>query len=253
MMRSARRAAPTPDPRPPSLPLAPAPSRRDSPPVEWTGDPGPAAGRHRGRRRRLPRNGRARRRDGSRRHPTGRHPHRVPPGRRGLVPPALPGGRHRAPAPGVAPDPGRRGRPGRLADRIREDPDRLPRGHRRRLPGPVGRHRGHLRRRTAPGARRHLHLAPAGARRRCRGEPAHPAGGDRHRGRAAGTRTPAAHRGGPYGGHAGRRARRHAQAPTRPPGHHPRVPLPAADRRVLAGRAGQRPYGHRRRGPHPGP
>ena len=61
---------------------------------------------------------------------------RVPPRRTGVVRRPVPGRTHGAPGRSLAADRHGSGRPGRLADGHRQDADRVPGGHRRRLPRP---------------------------------------------------------------------------------------------------------------------
>ncbi len=167
--------------------------------------------------------------------------------------------------------PGGRRRPGRLAHRHRQDPHRVPRGDRRRVPGARGAvprsgrgirrgrrdgrtpHRHRHRHGHGHGHGRRLRLAAAGARRRRAREPPGAARG--HRCRGGGPRHGRArHDGrGPHRRHATRGAGRDAGVAPRSARHDPRVALFAGHRHLVAGNALRGPHRHRGRGPHPRP
>jgi len=121
----------------------------------------------------------------------------VPSGRGRVVRSPLPRGAHATPGRGVAADPLGPGHPDRRSDGLRQDPGRVPGGHRLAL---SVRRRGH--RRRIHGQRR-LRLPPQGSCRRHRREPAAPAGGDRRHRPGDGLVASGPASRGPYRGHLG--------------------------------------------------
>ncbi len=139
-------------------------------------------------------------------------------------------GPHRRPGGRLAGD--RRGarRPGRRADRLREDAGRLP-----RRPGPAGRHAASRRPGPPlPCAVRLTAEGPGGGRRAQSAQPAdrHPSGVGAAR--ASRARHPCR---GPFRRHSGRRAPRAGPAPAGHPDHHARVAVPDAHLRRPRGPA----------------
>ena len=163
---------------------------------------------------------------------------------------SLPRRAHRATASGVAADHLGTRRAGRLPDRDRQDADRIPGGHRRRLPGP-GRRASRPRVPAAPGSStsRRCGPWPSTSTRTCSCPLAGIAEEAARLGLAAPDLSVAVRTGDtPAGGAGG-----HAPVPARPAGHHAGVPLPAAHGGIVPGHAAGRAHGDRRRGAHPGP